>query len=51
MVPMPPKRLVPPITTAAITLRLVCDCPAMAVVLYWASERMPARPARVPERA
>ena len=51
MVPMPPKRLVPPMTTAAMTLRLVWDWPAIAVVPYWDSDSMPANPARVPESA
>ena len=36
---------VPPITTAAITFRLVWDWPAMAVVPNWASDRIPAKPA------
>src|SRR3546814_9097095 len=28
MVPIPPKSDVPPMTTAAMTFRFVCDCPA-----------------------
>ena len=44
MVPRPPKRLVPPMTTAAMTLRLVLDWPAIAVVQYCARDRMPADP-------
>jgi len=33
-VPSPPKIDVPPMTTAAMTLRLVSDWPAMVVVPY-----------------
>ena len=51
IVPTPPNRLVPPMTTAAMTARLVLDWPAMAVVDYWASDRIPATPARHPESA
>ncbi len=34
IVPNPPKMDVPPMTTAAMTLRLVSDCPAIVVVPY-----------------
>ena len=51
IVPTPPKREVPPITTAAMTLRFVVDWPAMAVVPYWDSDRIPANPARPPDSA
>ena len=46
--PSPPKMDVPPITTAAITLRLVRDWPAMVVVPNWASDIAPANPASSP---
>ena len=49
--PTPPKIEVPPMTTAAMTLRLVSDCPAIVVVPNWASDSRPASPARNPERA
>ena len=49
--PWPPKIDVPPMTTAAMTLRLVSDWPAIVVVPYWASDSRPASPARKPERA
>ena len=48
--PTPPNNDVPPMTTAAMTLRLVWVCPAMAVVPNCARERIPAKPARQPER-
>ena len=33
MVPLPPNRLVPPITTAAIAVRLSVVCPEIVVVV------------------
>ncbi len=51
MVPSPPKIDVPPMTTAAITLRFVNDCPAIVVVPYCASERIAPIPASVPANA
>ena len=49
--PSPPKIEVPPMTTAAITFRLVSDCPAMVVVPNWARARTAPRPASAPDRA
>ena len=49
IVPTPPNRDVPPITTAAITFRLVWVWPAMAVVPNWASDSTPANPASSPD--
>ena len=37
--PSPPKMDVPPMTTAAMTLRFVSDWPAMVVVPNWARDR------------
>ena len=37
--PSPPKIDVPPMTTAAMTLRFVSDCPAIVVVPNWARAR------------
>ena len=51
IVPTPPNSEVPPMTTAAMTFRLVCDWPAMAVVLNCASDRTPANPASSPDSA
>ncbi len=50
-VPNPPKRLVPPMTTPAMTLRLVFDCPPM--VVDWKNDRFsrPAKPASSPANA
>ena len=49
-VPMPPNRLVPPRTTAAMAARLSVECPPMVVVAKRARETIPAMPARNPER-
>ena len=51
IVPMPPNRLVPPITTAAIACRLSVAWPPIVVVEKRASVRKPARPASVPASA
>ena len=37
-VPMPPNRLVPPMTTAGMACRLSVECPGMVVVAKRASE-------------
>ena len=47
-VPMPPNRLVPPITTAAIADRLSVSCPPIVVVEKRARFMKPARPASIP---
>jgi hypothetical protein len=51
MDPYPPNRLVPPMTTPAITLRLVAVCPP--IVVDWKNARLsqPAKPASSPDRA
>ena len=49
--PSPPKMEVPPITTAAMTLRLVSDWPAMVVVPNWASDSTAPNPAISPDSA
>ena len=51
IVPMPPNRLVPPMTTAAIACRLSVSWPPIVVVEKRASDRKPARPASVPASA
>src|SRR5215216_6593783 len=48
IVPMPPKRLVPPMTTAAIASRLSVEWPPIVVVAKRASDMKPASPASVP---
>ncbi len=51
IVPMPPNRLVPPITTAAIASRLSVACPPIVVVPKRARFMKPASPARSPASA
>ena len=51
MEPSPPKIEVPPMTTAAMTFRLVSDWPAMVVVPNWASDSSRANPASRPDSA
>ena len=48
IVPMPPKRLVPPMTTPAMTFRAVLDWPAIVVDAKKARLRIPASPAQKP---
>jgi hypothetical protein len=48
---MPPNRLVPPMTTAAIACRLSVSWPPIVVVEKRASDRKPASPASVPASA
>src|SRR4051794_2692088 len=49
-VPLPPNRLAPPSTTAAIADRLSAVWPLIVVVLKCASDRQPAVPASSPDR-
>ena len=48
IVPRPPNRLAPPITTAVMTTRLSSGWPEIVVVLKYPRFRIPARPASSP---
>ena len=51
IVPMPPNRLVPPMTTAAIALRLSVACPPIVVVPKRASVEEAGEPGQEARRA